>query len=185
MRKKFKALAPLIALLIVFVFVGLSFAVTREATFGFKNSSNVYRLTATRDTSGAYINVSPTGVGITPGYEVFTTAAATNNLDASDSGRRLIAAEVAPAGGSHYILPQAIAGLEIELCTGTQVTATLDTHSTNDIINHTISGTALDAGDSLKSSGQAGDCIRVTCGSDTNWYITNMGAAAWSDNSTN
>lgn len=194
MRKKFRVLTPLIAVFVVLILaVGVSFAVTREATWGGKSSTpavpatdNVYRLTGTRDTSGAYITIAPTGVGITPGYEVFTTRIATKQtikLDATDSGRRLI--DNSGHAGAKYILPVALAGLEIELCTGNRNSVTLDTHTTSDTINHTISGSALDAGDALMSPGQAGDCVRVTCGSDTNWYITNMGAAAWSDTGTN
>ena len=183
MKKKYQFSTPIIAFVVVFMLaVGLSFAEVREFALGAKDSNNVYRLTGTRDTSGAYISLPPTGVGWNPAYELFTTDAATNNLDPTDSGRRLIDTTTF---GSRYILPQAIAGIEIELCAGNQVTVTLDTHDTGDTINHSISGTLLNAGDALLSSGEAGDCIRVTSGSTDNWYVTGMGPNAWTDHGSN
>jgi len=184
MRKRFQSLTPLIAVFILALVVGLAFAQsTREATWGYKDSTNTYRLTATRDTNGAYISVSEDNVGWIPGYEVFTTGGATNRLAAKDSGRRLI--DASGHAGAHYILPTAVAGLEYEVCTSDVNYVTLDTNSTDDTIHFTVAGAALAAGDSLLSTGQAGDCVRVTCGSDTNWYVTSMGAFIWTDNGTN
>ncbi len=183
MRKKFKVLTPIIAVFMVLILsVGLSFAQTREATWGFKNSNNVYRLTATRDTAGAHVAVSATGVGWSPAAEVFTVSGAVNRLDATDSGRRLIDASTY---GSKFILPNAVPPLEIELCTGSLHGSTLDTNLITDTIHFTIAGAALAAGDSLLSPGQSGDCVRVTAGSEGNWYVTGMTSVTWTDNGTN
>jgi len=186
MKSNYKILTPIVVFLFLFISaVSISFAQsTREATFGGRNETTKnYRLTATRDTNGAYITVSPANVGWYPAYQVFSTSNTTNSLSAVDSGRRLIDISTY---GSRFVLPKPVPGLEIEVCSGAENTVTLDTQSIADTIIYTISGTALNAGDSIVSSGNAGDCVRVTAGdaADT-WYITGMGQFQWTDNGSN
>lgn len=92
--------------------------------------------------------------------------------------------------GTKFILPRADAGLRFTIVSGYNTTSgrpvstTVDTVDTSDIINYSISGTKLDAGDSVKSTGQAGDSVTL-CGQAANqWAICGM-KAVWTDNSTN
>lgn len=92
--------------------------------------------------------------------------------------------------GTKFTLPRAAAGLRFTVVAGYNTTSgrpvasTVDTVDTSDTIIYSISGTKLDAGDSIKSTTQAGDAVTL-CGSAANqWVICDM-KAVWSDNSTN
>lgn len=83
-----------------------------------------------------------------------------------------------------YMLPRASVGLTYTLSVGSRCFATLDTADTSDTILYSISGTGLDAGDSIKSTGQAGDSVTVTSTAANKWSITQM-KGVFTDNSTN
>jgi len=83
-----------------------------------------------------------------------------------------------------YTLPRAAPGLTYTLSTGSKCTATLDTLDTSDTILYSISGTGLDAGDSIKSTGQAGDSVTVTSTVANKWTVSQM-KSVWTDNGTN
>jgi len=86
--------------------------------------------------------------------------------------------------GSKYTLPRATVGLTYTLTVGSLSTATLDTLDTSDTFMYSISGTGLDMGDSIKSTGQAGDSVTVVCAKAGTWSIKSM-KGTWTDNGTN
>lgn len=112
-----------------------------------------------------------------------TATSVTRQLTARESGRY-----IEDRVGKKFSLPRAAVGLQYTFSTGynaggLRVTSTVDTLDTADIIDYSISGTSLDAGDSVKSTGQAGDSVTVTCTSANKWSITQM-KAVWTDNGT-
>jgi hypothetical protein len=121
----------------------------------------------------AYTTV-PTTVGV-------TLIAAQSGITISDTG-----------GGSpttvgscrKFTLPTAAPGLEFTFTTGSKCTMTVDTADTNDTIMYSISGTGLDAGDSIKSTAQAGDSVTLFSTAANKWFVKQM-KATWTDNSTN
>lgn len=86
--------------------------------------------------------------------------------------------------GSKFTLPRATVGLNYTLSVGSKSTATLDTLDTADTFMYSISGTGLDMGDSMKSTGQAGDSVSVVCTQAGKWSISSM-KSVWTDNGTN
>lgn len=123
-------------------------------------------------------------------YERYTTANTNNQLLESESGKFLVdtggatgLTPVAGNGGSKHILPRAKPGLTYTVCTGAKIVTTVDTLDTSDLIEASISGTNLDAGDSLKSTGQAGECATFTSTLAGRWNVI-MNPAVWSDNGT-
>lgn len=123
-------------------------------------------------------------------YERYTTANTPNQLIETESGKVLVdtggASGIALAagnGGSKHTLPRAAPGLNYKICTGSRAVITVDTIDTSDLIEVSISGTALDAGDSLRSTGQAGECLTVTSTVANKWNAE-MDPAVWTDNGT-
>ena len=122
-------------------------------------------------------------------YENYTTANTNNTLTAGESGKRITDTGGASGPtvigyGSKHILPRAAVGLVYTFSTGGRTVITVDTLDTSDTILHSISGTGLDAGDSIKSSGQAGESVTVYSPAANKWAIQGMNGS-WSDNSTN
>lgn len=120
-------------------------------------------------------------------YET-TTTVAENALSHNETGKVItdygVRYGTISAACSKHVLPRAAVGLEFTLIAGSKCTTTLDTVDANDTILYTISGTALDAGDSIKSTGQAGDSVTVTSTRANEWSIRQM-KAVWTDNGTN
>lgn len=89
--------------------------------------------------------------------------------------------------GTKFILPRAAAGLRFTVISGynttsgSPVASTVDTVDTSDTIIYSITGTKLDAGDSIKSTTQAGDSVTLCGSKDNKWVICGM-KATWTDN---
>lgn len=125
--------------------------------------------------------------------ENYTAKGVNNTLAATESGKTIVdtgggTGVLTYAFGSKHILPRAAAGLTYKICTGVRgvngIVATVDTVDTDDTIEVSISGTMLDAGDSLKSTGQAGECVTLTSTVANKWNAE-MDPAVWTDNGTN
>lgn len=86
--------------------------------------------------------------------------------------------------GSKFTLPRATVGLTYTLTVGSKSYATLDTLDTADTFMFSISGTGFAMGDSMKSTGQAGDSVTVVCTQAGKWSIKDM-KASWTNNGTN
>lgn len=168
-------------------------AATVTATFGDMNSSSESRIKA--DTDGTVTYASDTSI-VYP-YKNYNngslSTASPVTLSITDSGRTITDFGGKTAGSSvagwglKYVLPACTSstlGATYTVSTATKTTVTVDTASTSDTIAYSISGTALDAGDSIKSTGQAGDSVSLVCGASGVWSITQM-KATWTDNSTN
>lgn len=187
-----KSLRLLIALVCLMAVSAPAFAVTETTgTFGDQNSSLEYRMNATYDgTSGVVTFASDTGIKYP--YERYTTANTNNTLLAAESGKVIVdtggttagLSMSANSGCSKHILPTAAPGLEFTFTAGAKCFMTVDTTDTNDLIEYSISGTNLDAGDSIKSTGQAGDTVTLFSTVANKWSITAM-KGTWTDNSTN
>lgn len=179
MRKLFL----LVALLLL---VGQPVFAETTATFGDMNSSNEYRMKATYDgTSGVITFASDTGI-LYP-YENYTSANTANTVIAAESGKVITdtggaAGPTASGMGSKHTLPTAAPGMVYTFIVGTKSTVTVDVQS-GDTIQYSISGTGLDAGDSIKSTGQAGDAVTLFCTVANKWSIKDM-KAVWTDNGT-
>lgn len=172
-------------LLVAILFPVLANAADNVATFGNQNSSNVYRVVA--DTDGVVTFASDTGIKYP--YEHYTSANTNNTLTAAESGKVITdtgAASGPTATGScsKHILPTAAPGLVFTFTAGSKCSMTVDTADTNDTILYSISGTGLDAGDSIKSTGQAGDSVTVFSTLANKWSIIQM-KGSWTDNGTN
>ncbi len=138
-------------------------------------------------TNGTFIPDQAGGTQVV--YENYTTANTNNTLTAVESGKHITdtggaAGPTATGGGSKHILPRAAPGLEFTFSVGSKSFITVDTVDTSDTIMYSISGTGLDAGDSIKSTGQAGDSVTLTSTVANQWSITAM-KGTWTDNSTN
>lgn len=79
-------------------------------------------------------------------------------------------------------------GMTFTLTVGSQSFSTLDTLNTSDTFMYSISGTGFQMGDSMKSTGQAGDSVTVVCSSGLAntgvWVVKDM-HGAWTNNGTN
>lgn len=188
MVKKF-----LLSLIAVCLMIGPVHAATVTATFGDMNSSSESRIKA--DTDGTVTYAADTSI-VYP-YKTYNNGSLSTtgpvSLAITDSGRTITDFGGKSAGSSvagwglKYVLPacsSSTLGATYSFATATKSTITVDTASTSDTIGYSISGTALDAGDSIKSTGQAGDAVTVVCAASGVWSITNM-KATWTDNSTN
>ena len=166
-----------------------AFAITETtATFGDQNSSGDYRMKAEFDGTSGYVTFAR-DTGILFPYESYTTASTNNTLLAAESGKTITdfggaSGPTASGACSKHILPRAAPGLQFSFATGSKCTMTVDTVDTSDTILYSISGTGLDAGDSIKSTGQAGDSVTVFSTEANKWQIKAM-KATWTDNSTN
>lgn len=122
-------------------------------------------------------------------YENYTTANTANALTARETGKIITdtggstdgTCNTAGLGGSTHTLPDAQVGLVYTLTMGSKCFSTLDTLNTDDTIRYSISGTLLSAGDSMKSTGQAGDSVTVGCTVAHKWDILQM-KGVWTDN---
>lgn len=161
------------------------------ATFGDQNSSGEYRMKATFDgTSGVITFASNTGIYFP--YENYTTPNTANALIAAESGKTITdtGGAVGTSGNaslgacSKHTLPRAAPGMVFSFSTGSNCTMTVDTVDTSDTILYSISGARLDAGDSIKSTGQAGDSVTLFSTVANQWQIKEM-HAIWTDNGTN
>lgn len=181
MRKLFSLIA-----LLVLAFPALSLAEI-TATIGDRNSSGEYRVKA--DTNGVVTFASDTGI-VLP-YINYSTAGTGSSvsLTAAQSG-----AVITDTGGAtptttgscrKFILPRAAAGLNYTFTTGSKCTITIDTVDTSDTILYSIAGTGLDAGDSIKSTGQAGESVTLFSTAANKWSIKSNGSIAFTDNGTN
>ena len=176
-------------LAIIFLAGNVYAADITTATFGDQNSSKEYRMKAMIDSStgnGTVVFASDTGIQYP--FEHYTTQGANTLLD-YESGK--VITDMGGASGptqtgscSKHTLPVAEAGLEFTLTAGSKCTTTLDVSSTDDTILYSISGTGLDAGDSIKSTGQAGDSVTLFSTATGSWSIKSM-VGIWTDNSTN
>lgn len=123
--------------------------------------------------------------------ESYTTANTNNTLTTQETGVHIVdlggsaaGGTITCSGGSKHILPRAAAGMEFTLTAGNKCSVTLDTVDTSDTIVYSISGTGLDAGDSIKSTQQAGDSVTLFSPAANVWHIKQM-KAVWTDNGTN
>lgn len=185
----------MLTLAVLLMIAGLAYAAdVPVATFGDANSSGEYRVKSIIDSAtGNGTVVYAIDTGIQYPYEHYTTANTNNSLNDYESGKTITdtggssdAAMICEAGegGSKHILPRAEPGLEFTLTTGAKCSVTLDAFDTSDQILFSISGTVLDAGDSLKSTGQAGDSVTVFSTVANKWSIKQM-KGSWTDNGTN
>lgn len=179
----------LLSLIILAVFVTMPMlvqAASITATMGDQNASGVYR--AYTDTDGVFTYASDTGI-VHP-YVTYTTSPTTVGvtLTAAQTGTTITDF----GGGSgptqvgscrKFTLPTAVAGMQFAFTTGSKCTMTVDVQSTDTIL-YSISGTGLDAGDSIKSTAQAGDSVVLFSPAAGSWAIKSM-KATWTDNGTN
>lgn len=157
------------------------------ATFGDQNASGEYRLKATYNTAtgrGTVAYASDTGI-LMP-YENYSSPSANNTLTADESGVTITdmggaAGPTAAGSCSKHTLPRAAPGMVFSFATGSKCTMTVDTVDTSDQILYSISGTGLDGGDSIKSTGQAGDSVTLFSTVANKWQIRSM-KSVWTDN---
>lgn len=190
MLSKFKcAVLLLVVMLALLAIPRLSMAQTyystTTGTLGDQNSSKDYRVTATND--GVVHFAADTG--ITYPYTHYTAANTPVALTAAQSGLRITdmggaAGPTAAGSCSKWTLPTAAPGLEFTFSAGSKCSMTVDTVGTGDTILYSITGTGLDGGDSIKSTGQAGDSVTLFSTVANKWSIKAM-KAVWTDNSTN
>lgn len=179
MRKLFLLIAILCLL------SSASFAAVTTATLGDQNSSSVYRLTC--DSDGVCTYAQDTGIKYP--YVSYTTAPTTVGvtLTAAQSGTTIVdtggGGPTTTGSCRKFTLPTAAPGMEFSFSTGSKCTMTVDVQST-DTIQYSISGTGLDAGDSIKSTGQAGDSVQLFSPAAGQWNLKAM-KATWTDNGTN
>lgn len=191
-----------LSFLVVFVlaFTASAHATQRTATFGDKNASGVYRLRADTDQSAGtnygWITFAQ-DTGIKYPYQSFATTigavSIAHQFVTADSGTVLtdyggIAAStttpVTIGYGSIHRLPPCNSsglGLRYTVAVGSRAFVTLDTYDLTDVILYSISGAGLSAGDSVKSTGQAGDEVSVQCNAANTWTVVDM-KGAWTDN---
>lgn len=184
-----------ILLLIAFLLavVGNVFAVATTdqitATMGDQNSSGQYRVQTQFDGTNGYLRFS-SDTGIFLPYLNYTSVGTTNiTLTAAQSG-----ITITDSGGTQgptgvgfcrkFVLPTASPGMQFSFAAGSKCTITVDTADTNDTIMYSISGTGLDAGDSIKSTGQAGDSVTLFSTVANQWQVKAM-KSTWTDNGTN
>lgn len=177
----------ILLLLAVVMLAPLSYAEV-TSTFGDQNSSGEYRVKAEFDGTSGYVTYAA-DTGIKYPYERYTSANTNNTLLAAESGKVISDTGGGPLTGgvgmcSKHILPTAAPGLEFTFVAATKCTMTVDTADTSDTIEYSISGTLLDAGDSIKSTAQAGDSVTVFSTVANKWQIKAM-KGTWTDNSTN
>lgn len=187
-----------IALFALLAFNGLAHATQLKATFGDKDTSDVYRISQYTGTPNSYtagwVKYSPiTGV-VYPYRSYTTTGPSIEWLATNDSGSVITdfggvtantSAPVTAGFGSTHILPPAgdatTLGTEFTISLGSRSSATVDVYSSSDVILYSISGAGLSAGDSIKSTGQAGDSVTLRCTSANTWSVVQM-KGAWTDN---
>lgn len=118
-----------------------------------------------------------------------------------DSGG--VTSDTLTGSGSKFILPACNSGVLSSPATSGQLTtqgmmytltvgsksfATLDTLNLADTFMYSISGTGQAMGDSIKSTGQAGDSVTVVCVPENNntgvWVVKDM-HGVWTNNGTN
>lgn len=133
-------------------------------------------------------NVGAYGGMQVPVYTL-TTANTAQTLSAVKSGFYLndsggVTSDTLAGFGSKWTLPRATVGLKYILTVGSKSYATLDTLDTADTFLFSISGTGLAMGDSIKSTGQAGDTVSVVCTTAGKWSITQM-KGSWTNNGVN
>lgn len=161
-----------------------SFAASLTATMGDQNASSIYRIQC--DTDGVCKFAQDTGIYYP--YVTYTTSPTTVgvSLTAAQSGAFIVdtggAAPTATGSCRKFTLPTAVAGMEFGFETGSKCSMTVDVQST-DQIQYSISGTGLDAGDSIKSTGQSGDSVILFSPAANTWAIKSM-KAIWTDNGT-
>lgn len=148
------------------------------------------------DTNGQWtpnlISINGVSTGLYGGYQVpvlNVLVPATTTLTATQSGYVIsdsggVTSDTLTGSGSKFILPRATVGLNYTLSVGSKSTSTLDTLDTADTFLYSISGTGQQMGDSIKSTGQAGDSVTVTCTKAGQWTITQM-HSVWTNNGTN
>lgn len=189
---KFKKYIPqtlVAALIVCLVMLPSASAQTVMATLGDQNSSNEYRVKVTRDTvTQTAILTYASNTGIVYPYQASHDSSATNTLTLGESGNVVI-----DNVGAKHTLANCTPGAEFTVTAGfyTQgtteypTTFTVDTSTTGERILFSTSGTMLDAGDSVKSSGQAGDSVTLRCSVDSQeWAVIDMNGT-FSDNGTN
>lgn len=154
----------------------------------YNSTDNAYGLESDNQNQFTF---SGTSSSIKYPYKVISTANTLTTLTTLDSGKTIVdtggvtsATATAGAFGSKIILPRATPGLEYVIGVNAIVTTTVDTVDTLDSFDNSISGTAAQMGDSLKSTGQAGDTVSVFCARANRWTITAM-RGAWTNNGVN
>lgn len=164
-------------------FSSLASAAATTATMGNQNSSGVYRLST--DSDGTFTYASDSSIAY-PYINVPSTTSTVNyTLAATDSGKIIMDQGLGSSTGGHkFILPRAAPGLIFTIVSAAKVSTTVDTVDTSDTIDYSISGTLLDAGDSIKSTAQAGDSVTLCSAVANRWSLCAM-KAVWTDNSTN
>lgn len=169
-----KRLFVLVALFAVFLMVGRVIAADDD-----KFNVGEWRI----DSGGTLIPSTAAGSYII--YETYA-GGSNNTLLAAESGKVITDNGLQNAVGAKHILPRAAVGLNYTICAGSpSIYVTVDTVDTSDTIRYSSVGVSLDAGDSLKSSGSAGDCLGVACTEANKWTVTYMGPHFWTDNGTN
>lgn len=121
-------------------------------------------------------------------WDLEVMSASTDTLTSADA-RKFLVYTYPSAGATDNLvtitLPAAESGVEFCVIDGGRPASSgpaarylqLDPASTADTIKYLT----LDGGDKIKSAGATGDCIKII-GTDSNvWYISDMGAAAWTD----
>lgn len=140
------------------------------------------------------LSVNDALTGLYGGFQVpvltLTTANTPQTITAAESGYFFtdsggVTSDTLIGYGSKWVLPRATIGLKYTLSTGSKSTVTLDTVDTADTFLFSISGTGLQMGDSIKSSGQAGDSVTVVCAKAGTWTVTGTGSTAWTNNGVN
>lgn len=189
-----------LVLFLLLASVSTSYATRATATFGDKNSSNVYRLTSYSDQTGSnnygwLTYASDTGI-VYP-YQIYSTvgnsSTTLHQLITKDSGTTVVdmggvASTTSASGtkgfGTTHVLPPCSAtqslGNVYTVIAGSRSTITLDVYSTSDAFLKSISGTGFTGGEKFVSTGQAGDTLQVQCVAANLWAVVDE-TAAWTD----
>ena len=166
---------------LILLLPGSAMAVPKiEATLGGKDlTNNAYRVEVTRDSANdvGFLSFSQ-NTAVKYRYENYTSSAA-NALSASESGTHIFDAK-----GVKHTLPRAAPGLIFTISSTVAQSITVDTVDTSDTIVWNSDGTALDAGDSLKSYKRAGESITVFSAVANKWVVISE-RGSWKDNGTN
>lgn len=175
----------LLLLALMVAFSGNANATRRTATFGDKNTSDVYRLRADTDTSqgtnwGWVTFAANTGIKFP--YQVNTSGInQTIFLVTADSGSYITdfgnitpssTAAASISYGNTYVLPPSAVGMVYRFATGVKETITIHTFSSSDGMLYTVSGTQVTGTTGVKNTTvQAGDTITFACSSAGTWSV--------------
>lgn len=180
---KFRKVLPLVILLICAMILPVSAKVI--STVGNYNSSGNYDIEVD---DSHYVTFHG---GVYAKYELATT---NDTLVATESGKTVIVEGVGTTSTTTtFNLPDADVGLEFNFVVGGGMTPTSGGLDVPDLIINpqdtdfiyyvnSAAASTFAAGDSIKSTGNTGDSIKLICAKDLYWYVVDSRGSNWSDN---